>query len=208
MAATHSVQNVQDLIERNKIWAENFKKNHAERLQSNASGQSPKVLWIGCSDSRVPETEILQCIPGDIFVHRNIANVVVPSDVSYLSVLQYAVEHLKVEDIVVCGHTKCGGVHASLSPNKHGFVDNWLHNIKMVAESHKKELEIIKDPEQKANRLIELNVQQSVNNLANSLPVKEAWERGQKLTIHGWVYDVATGLVRDLKISNLPTNGH
>jgi len=166
-------------------------------LSTCAQSQHPKVLWIGCADSRVPPTTILDQSCGDIFVHRNIANVVVSTDMNCLSVVQYAVAVLKVEHIIVCGHTSCGGVAAALSDDSYGLLDNWLRNIKDVALHHRAELDTLSDQTAKETRLIELNVSHSVHKLVRTTIVQDAWKAGQKLIVHGWVYNVASGRVQE-----------
>jgi carbonic anhydrase len=168
-----------------------------ERL---AQQQSPQYLWIGCSDSRVPATEIVDLPPGEVFVHRNVGNVVVHSDLNCLSVLQFAVDILKVRHVIVCGHYGCSGVRAALECERHGLVDNWLRHIQDVRDQHRTELNAIV-AEQRAGRLCELNVIEQVSNVARTHVVLDAWARGQPLAIHGWVYDVADGLLRDLKVT-------
>jgi carbonic anhydrase len=162
-----------------------------------AKGQSPDYLWIGCSDSRVPASQIVKSLPGELFVHRNIANVVAPADTSCLSVIQYAVDVLKVKHIIVCGHYECGGVKASMETHDHGFIENWLCHIKDVSHQHAGRLEGLEE-EARFRRLCELNVEQQVKNACNTTVVQEAWSRGQTLSVHGWIYDVASGLLKDL----------
>ncbi|KAI8621810.1 carbonic anhydrase, partial [Chytriomyces sp. MP71] len=185
----------------NQVWAEEFKIQHPGLLNELARQQHPQVCWIGCSDSRVPADVVCGLGPGELFVHRNIANVVNHSDFSALSVLQYAVEVLKVvKHIVVCGHYGCGGVAAALSHKQYGIIDNWLRSIKDVYASNKKRLVDLL-PAQQLDALVELNTAQSVWHVAESSIVQNAWARGQKLTIHGWVYQLEDGLLHDLKLS-------
>ena len=190
------------LLLSNKAWA-------AERLELDATyfdnlskEQNPLFLWIGCADSRVPAEEITHADPGDIFVHRNIANVVTHNDMSLLSVLDYSVNVLKIKHIIVCGHYGCGGVNAAMGLLNHGLVNKWLRNIKEVYSKHADELEAIADNTERSNRFVELNVMEQVRNLCHTSFVQEAWERGQPLTIHGWVYSLRNGRVKDLRVSH------
>jgi carbonic anhydrase len=166
-----------------------------------AGQQAPEYLWIGCSDSRVPATEIVDLDPGEMFVHRNIANLTPPQDANYLSVLQFAVDVLKVKHILVVGHYGCGGIAAAVDGNRRGLIDHWLHPIREVAEMNKAELDAIADRPAMLNRLCELNVMRQVKNVASDVFVKEAWARGQDLWVHGWVYSLADGLIRDLDVT-------
>lgn len=159
--------------------------------------QSPEILWIGCSDSRVPANQIVNLPPGEVFVHRNIANVVVHTDLNCLSVIQYAVEVLKVKHIIVCGHYGCGGVQASTEPDDHGLVDNWLRHIKDVGRYHAEELDAL-DSEKRLNRLCELNVLEQVANVCGTSIVQNAWNNGAELSVHGWIYSLENGLLQDL----------
>jgi carbonic anhydrase len=163
--------------------------------------QAPDYLWIGCSDSRVPANEIVDLDPGELFVHRNVANLAPPQDANYLSVLQFAVDVLKVKHILVVGHYGCGGVAASISGRRLGLVDHWLHPIREVAHEHRQELAAIPQQAARLYRLCELNVMRQVRNVASDLFVQDAWARGQRLTIHGWVYSIANGLVADLSVT-------
>jgi carbonic anhydrase len=163
--------------------------------------QAPDYLWIGCSDSRVPANEIVDLDPGELFVHRNVANLAPPQDANYLSVLQFAVDVLKVKHILVVGHYGCGGVAASVSGGRLGLVDHWLHPIREVAHDHRQELAAIPEEAARLDRLCELNVVRQVRNVASDLFVQDAWRRGQPLTVHGWVYSIANGLVTDLDVS-------
>lgn len=187
------------LLKGNKIFAEERLFTNPDYFKNLAKGQSPEYLWIGCSDSRVPANEITHTKSGEIFVHRNIANLVVHTDTNLLSVLEYAVKYLKVKHIIVCGHYGCGGVNAAMSNTYHGFVDNWLRNIKDVYFKNKIELSAITNEEDRANRLTELNVIEQVRNLAKTTIVQEAWQE-RKLHLHGWVYGLSNGLVKDLSI--------
>jgi len=191
------VAEIRQLFARNRAWAEDRTAQDPEFFQRLSRLQVPKYLWIGCSDSRVPANEIVGMAPGELFVHRNIANVVVHTDFNCLSVLQYAVEVLKVEHVVVCGHYGCGGVQAAMGHSECGLVDNWLRHIKDVYARHQQELESL-EKEARAARLCELNVMAQVQNLAMTKIVQHAWDRGQRLSLHGWIYDIRDGLIRDL----------
>ncbi|WP_299584824.1 carbonate dehydratase [uncultured Microbulbifer sp.] len=188
---------IRQLFARNRAWAEAQTAQDPEFFQRLSRLQVPKYLWIGCSDSRVPANEIVGMAPGELFVHRNIANVVIHTDFNCLSVLQYAVEVLKVEHVVVCGHYGCGGVQAAMGHSECGLVGNWLRHIKDVYAHHQQELESL-DEESRAARLCELNVMAQVQNLAMTKIVQHAWDRNQRLSLHGWIYDIRDGLIRDL----------
>jgi carbonic anhydrase len=187
------------LIEGNKLFAESRLFQDPNYFNKLSSGQSPDYLWIGCSDSRVPANEITSTKSGEIFVHRNIANLVVHTDTNMLSVLEYAVHFLKVKHIIVCGHYGCGGVNASMTNTYHGFVDNWLRNIKDVYHANEAELTALKDEKLRSNRLTELNVITQVKNLAKTTIVQKAWAE-RDLHLHGWVYGLDTGIVKDLAV--------
>jgi len=163
--------------------------------------QKPDYLWIGCADSRVPANEIVNLMPGEVFVHRNIANVVVHSDLNCLSVIQFAVEVLKVKHIMVVGHYGCGGIHAALGTEEHGLIDNWLRHIKDVYRFHKEKLDAEKDEKRKFDLLCELNVVEQVSNVCQTSIVQKAWRRGQELHVHGWVYGINNGLIKDLEVT-------
>jgi carbonic anhydrase len=189
------------LLENNKIWVAEqlaIDPNYFDKL---ANSQNPEYLWIGCSDSRVPANQITGTAPGDIFVHRNIANMVIHSDMNMLSVLSYAVEVLKVKHIIVCGHYGCGGVMAAMENKQFGLIDNWLRHIKDVYRFHFKELDAIEDYKQRADRLVELNVIEQVQDLGKTSIVQNAWKREQPLHLHGWVYDVKDGIIKDLDVN-------
>jgi carbonic anhydrase len=193
------------LIENNKQGVASKIKVDSEYFKRLANGQQPPILWIGCADSRVPANEIIGAEPGEVFVHRNIANMVLHTDMSMLSVLDYAVNVLKVKHIIVCGHYGCGGVAAAMTNKHFGLIDNWIRHIKDVYRFHHEELNTIKDEKARLNRFIELNVFEQVNDLAKTSIIQSAWEKDQKIHIHGWVYDVADGFVKDLGI-NLTDN--
>ena len=186
------------LIENNQNWATETSKADPGFFKELAAQQTPKYLWIGCSDSRVPANQITGLKPGEVFVHRNIANMVVHTDLNCLSVLQYAVDILKVEDIIVCGHYGCGGVHAAMHDQRNGLVDNWLRHVKDVRDKHQAILDAQPDDHQRRKRLVELNVMQQVYNLSRTSVLQDAWERGQEVGIHSWVYGLHNGLIKDL----------
>jgi carbonic anhydrase len=189
------------LLEGNKKFVAETLKLDPDYFETLANGQKPPVLWIGCADSRVPANQITNTKPGEIFVHRNIANMVVHSDMNMLSVLDYAVNILGVKHVIVCGHYGCGGVIAALGNDQNGLVDNWLRHIKDVYRLHAAELEAITDNQLKANRLVELNVIENVNNLTATSIVQNAWKNGKDLNVHGWVYTLSTGFIKDLNVS-------
>lgn len=191
----------ESLLEGNKEWVAETLNADPQYFDRLAAGQSPPVLWIGCSDSRVPANQITNTLPGDIFVHRNIANVVTHTDMNLLSVLDYSVNVLKVKHVIVCGHYGCGGVNAALGDKQVGLIDNWLRNIKDVYRIHDRELETIKDPARKSDRLVELNAIESAANIMSTSIVQNAWASGQELSVHAWVYSLKTGLITDLKVS-------
>jgi len=189
------------LKENNRAWAEGklaVDPGFFKRLEGQ---QRPEYLWIGCSDSRVPANEIVGLDPGELFVHRNVANLAPPQDANYLSVLQFAVEVLKVKHVLVVGHYGCGGVAAAVDGERRGLVDHWLHPIREVAQDHKDELAAYADDRERLNRLCELNVIRQVRNVACDVFVQEAWVRGQPLSVHGWVYSLSSGLVTDLSVT-------
>lgn len=186
---------------KNRIWAQRKVSDDADFFRRLERQQAPEYLWIGCSDSRVPATEIVDLDPGEMFVHRNIANLAPLQDANYLSVLQFAVDVIQVRHILVVGHYGCGGVHAAVDGKHHGLVDHWVDPIRQTARRHQHELDAIADPHARLNRLCELNVIQQVRNVASNVIVQAAWERGQKISVHGWVYSLADGLVRDLDVT-------
>lgn len=189
------------LLEGNKKWVEERLSADPEYFERLAKGQSPQVLWIGCSDSRVPANEITKTQPGDIFVHRNIANMVVHSDMNLLSVLDYSVNILKVKHVIVCGHYGCGGVKAAMENKQFGLVDNWLRHIKDVYRIHSEELDMIPNEEQRFNRFVELNVIEQVFDLTKTSIIQNAWQSRNEPKVHGWVYELRTGLIKDLNVS-------
>ena len=186
------------LIERNRAWAAKIRDRNPEFFASLVAQQAPRYLWIGCSDSRVPANEIVDLAPGDLFVHRNVANVVVHTDLNCLSVLQYAVDVLKVEHVIVVGHYGCGGVRAALEARPLGLIDNWLRHVQDVSAKHAALLDAIPAGEARVDRLCELNVIEQVIHVARTTIVQDAWTRGQPLTLHGWIYRLNDGRVRDL----------
>ncbi|KAI9310854.1 Dihydroorotase homodimeric type [Dichotomocladium elegans] len=186
------------LLQANREWAKAVKEQDPEFFRQINLKQEPKILWIGCSDSRVPAEQILQLGPGELFVHRNIANVVINSDINSLAVIQYAVEVLKVQHIIVCGHYNCGGVAAASGNEQYGLIDSWLRNIKDVYRLHEEELEAISDSTDRFRRLVEFNAIHSAKNLCHTTTVQNAWARGQKLAVHAWAYDLSDGHARRL----------
>jgi len=190
------------LISGNREWVDRRVKEDPDYFKKLSQGQSPEVLWIGCSDSRVPANQITGTKPGEVFVHRNIANVCVHSDMNMLSVLDYAVNVLKVKHVIVAGHYGCGGVAAALSNKQFGLIDNWLRHIKDVYRLYSHELDRISDNQLKVNRLVELNVIEQAYNLCKTTIIQNAWKERSDLEVHGWVIDIGTGLVKDLKVSS------
>jgi len=189
----------QKLLQGNKLYAQTMAFQDPDYFKKLSQGQKPDYLWIGCSDSRVPTNQITSTQSGEIFVHRNIANLVVHTDTNLLSVLEYAVKYLEVKHIIVCGHYGCGGIKAAMTNDYHGFVDNWLRNIKDVYHQNREELDSIRDETQRTNRLTELNVIEQVRNLAKTTIVQQAWSE-RELHLHGWVYGLHDGLVKDLSV--------
>jgi carbonic anhydrase len=188
------------LFEQNKQWAAEVKAARPDFFPKLAQEQQPEYLWIGCSDSRVPANQIIAMPPGQLFVHRNIANLVLHTDLNCLTVIQYAVEVLKVRHIIVCGHYGCGGVRAALENQDHGLIDNWLQSIKELYRRHQEQLDALHDEDQRVNRLCELNVVAQVINVAQTTVVHNAWKRGQVLTVHGWLYSIQDGILRDMNV--------
>lgn len=189
------------LLDGNKQFIENALNSDPDFFNKLANGQSPPILWIGCADSRVPANQITNTAPGEIFVHRNIANMVIHSDMNMLSVLDYAVNVLKVKHVIVTGHYGCGGVMAAMSNQQYGLIDNWLRHIKDVYRLHADELDAIDDQQKRTDRLVEYNVIENVYNLCKTSIVQNAWKNGQELGVHGWVYSLSTGLISDMKVS-------
>jgi carbonic anhydrase len=189
---------LEELKANNRNWAERKVAADPGFFRRLEGQQAPKYLWIGCSDSRVPANEIVGLDPGELFVHRNVANLAPPQDANYLSVLQFSVEVLKVEHILVVGHYGCGGVAAAVDGKRRGLIDHWVHPIREVHHEHQHELEALADPRARWDRLVELNVIRQVKNVASDVFVQDAWAKGQTLCVHGWVYSLANGLVTDL----------
>jgi carbonic anhydrase len=192
---------LQNLINNNRKWAEDISDKDPEFFPTLAKQQAPEYLWIGCSDSRVPANEIVGLLPGELFVHRNVANLVVHTDMNMLSVLQYAVEVLKVKHVIVCGHYACGGVKAAMNNQKLGLIDNWLLEIRDLYQNKRARFRDISGEEDKLNLLCELNVVRQVNNLCHTTIVQNAWAKGQPLSIHGWIYGLKDGKVNDLEVT-------
>jgi len=189
------------IIQNNKTWVEEKLKLEPDYFKKLENGQNPSILWIGCADSRVPANEIIGAQPGEVFVHRNIANMVLHTDMNMLSVLDYAVNQLKIKHIIVCGHYGCGGVKAAMSNQPLGLIDNWIRHIKDVYRFHNDELDLIKDEKDRYERFIELNVIEQVYDLAKTSIVQAAWKRKQPLHVHGWVYGVGSGIIKDLDVN-------
>ena len=190
----------QKLFEQNRAWAERIKQEDPDFFLRLSQQQSPEILWIGCSDSRVPANQLLRLAPGEVFVHRNIANVVVHTDLNCLSVIQYAVEVLRVRHIIVCGHYGCGGVEAALGNQELGLIDNWLRHIKDVYRYHAAKVDACADPRQRLDLLCELNVIEQVANVCHTTIVQRAWKGGHDLTVHGWIYSIEDGILKDLAV--------
>jgi carbonic anhydrase len=193
------------ILENNKVWVEKALEQDPNYFKDLAKGQQPPLLWIGCSDSRVPANEIIGAKPGEVFVHRNIANMVIHSDMNMLSVLDYAVNVLKVKHIIVCGHYGCGGVKAAMGNQSIGLIDNWIRHIKDVYRLHEHYLDTIKDEEERFNKFVEVNAQEQVFDLAKTSIVQNAWRNGQELTLYGWTYGLNSGYVTDLGV-NMSSN--
>ncbi len=189
------------ILDNNKQWVESQLSIDPEYFKDLSKGQNPPLLWIGCSDSRVPANEIIGAKPGDVFVHRNIANMVVHSDMNMLSVLDYAVSVLKVKHVIVCGHYGCGGIKAAMENNSIGIIDNWIRHIKDVYRFHKPELDAMDNEDERFNKFVEINVREQVLDLAKTSIVQSAWKIGQELTLHGWVYGLNSGYVTDLDVN-------
>ncbi len=190
-----------DLKASNRAWAARKVQADPGFFQRLAGQQAPKYLWIGCSDSRVPATEIVDLDPGEMFVHRNVGNLAPPQDANYLSVLQFAIDVIKVEHVLVVGHYGCGGIAAAVDGQRRGLIDHWLHPIREVFHDHRHELEAIPEERARLERLCELNVIKQVRNVASDVFVQDAWARGQRVCVHGWVYSLATGIVNDLGVT-------
>jgi carbonic anhydrase len=192
------MRTLKKLFERNRAWAEGIRAREPEFFRGLARQQTPEYLWIGCSDSRVPSTQLVGLSAGEMFVHRNVANLVVHTDLNCLSVMQYAVDALQIKHVIVCGHYGCGGVQAALAGARLGLIDNWLRHVQDVAEKHAAALNGAADDEARLRLLCELNVREQVANVCRTTVVQAAWERGQELAVHGWIYALEDGLLRDL----------
>lgn len=190
--------NIAHLFEKNRAWAERIREQEPDFFRKLSQQQSPCYLWIGCSDSRVPANEIVDLQPGELFVHRNIANLVVHTDLNCLSVLQFAVDILKVQHIIVCGHYGCSGVNAALRQDRLGLSDNWLRHVQDVRQKHERTLAEVTNESEASDRLCELNVIEQVANVCQTTIARDAWARGQELAVHGWIYGLQDGLLRDL----------
>jgi carbonic anhydrase len=191
---------LEDLLEKNRVWAERIKANDPEFFHALAKQQNPRYLWIGCSDSRVPATQLVGLQPGEMFVHRNVANLVVHTDFNCLSVMQFAVDVLGVRHIIVSGHYGCGGVQAAMENLQLGLIDNWLRHVQDVMHNHEELLSKITNTTERLNKLCELNVIEQVLNVGRTTVMQNAWARGQELAVHGWIYGIGDGLLRDLDI--------
>ena len=191
---------IKQLLANNRFWSEALTSRDPDFFARLARQQRPEFLWIGCSDSRVPANEVVGLMPGELFVHRNVANMVVATDMNFLSVLQYAVDVLQVRHVIVCGHYGCGGVRAALGHRELGLIDNWLRALKAIHHQNLVRFDGL-DDEQQVNLLCELNVQRQVRNVCHTTIVQNAWQRGQPLAVHGWIYGLADGLVKDLQVT-------
>jgi len=192
------MKTLRQLLERNHAWAARQARAIPGFFEELSLQQAPQYLWIGCSDSRVPANQIVDLQPGELFVHRNVANLVVHTDLNCLSVLQYAVDVLRVRHVIVCGHYGCGGVQAAFAKQRFGLIDNWLRHVQDVESLHREALERIADPAKRCDRLCELNVIEGVSNVCQTTIVQDAWSRGQPLSVHGWIYRLGDGLLHDL----------
>lgn len=195
------MSNLTQLFEKNRQWAAKVTAEDPEFFSTLSKQQRPEYLWIGCADSRVPANEIVDLLPGEIFVHRNIANVVVHTDLNCLSVIQFAVDILKVKHIMVVGHYGCGGIKAALESEEHGLIDNWLRHIKDVYRFHQEKMDALTDPQERFDTLCELNVIEQVANVCQTSIVQNAWRSGQELHVHGWVYGLDNGIIKDLDVT-------
>jgi carbonic anhydrase len=194
------MRTLKDLFDSNRKWAKKIKETDPDFFAKLSRQQNPEYLWIGCSDSRVPSNQIVGMLPGEIFVHRNIANVVIHTDLNCLSVIQFAVEVLKVKHIIVCGHYGCGGIKAALGKESYGLIDTWLRHIKDVYRYHQDKLDAIEDEQERLNLLCELNVIEQVANVCHTSIVQKAWKSGQELSVHGWIYSIEDGILKNLDV--------
>ena len=192
------MRRLQNLFDNNRQWSASVRQKEPDFFEKLSKQQAPEYLWIGCSDSRVPANQITDLLPGDLFVHRNVANQVIHTDLNCLSVIQYAVDYLKVKHIIVCGHYGCGGVAEATKNSKLGMIDNWLRHVQDVKHKHKEALEPISNDQTLVNRMCELNVLEQVVNVCQTTVVQDAWDRGQDLAVHSWIYGLKDGLLRDL----------
>ncbi|MFM1897510.1 MAG: hypothetical protein RLZZ385_2584 [Pseudomonadota bacterium] len=200
MSNHDTMQSLKPLLERNRDWATRIKQVEPDFFTKLSQQQNPEYLWIGCSDSRVPANQIVGLMPGEVFVHRNIANIVVHTDLNCLSVIQFAVDVLKVKHIIVCGHYGCGGVKAAMDGREHGLIDNWLRHLKDIHRLYQERIDKIEDEEQRLDLLCELNVVEQVANVCHTTIVQSAWKSGQPLAIHGWIYSIKDGILKDLEV--------
>jgi carbonic anhydrase len=199
------MKTLKELFDRNLAWAASMKENDPDFFSRLSKQQAPDYLWIGCSDSRVSANQIVNLPPGEVFVHRNIANVVVHTDLNFLSVLQFAIEVLEVKHVIVCGHYGCGGIKAAMEDQEHGLIDNWLRHVKDVIRLNAEKFSGLSD-DARYKLLCELNVKEQVTNICNTTIVRNAWERGSDLSVHGWIYNIEDGILKDLDAS-VPANG-
>jgi carbonic anhydrase len=195
------MSSLNQLLENNRAWAAEMIRQDADFFKRLSAQQTPRYLWIGCADSRVPANQIVGSMPGDMFVHRNVANVVVHTDLNCLSAIQFAIDVLQVQDIIVCGHYGCGGVLAALQNRKLGLIDNWLRHVQDVLTKHRVEIDSLPTEQEQLNRLCELNVIEQVNNVSQTTVVRDAFARNQPLSVHGWIYGLSDGLLRDLGVT-------
>lgn len=195
------MRTLKNLFENNRAWATRMTDTDPSFFQKLSNQQTPEYLWIGCADSRVPANQIIDLLPGEVFVHRNIANAVIHTDLNCLSVIQYAVEVLQVKHVIVCGHYGCGGVRAAMQNQPFGLIDNWLRHLKDVYQKHESALDALTEDNQRFRRFCELNVIEQVHNVCHTTIVQDAWRRGQTLDVHGWIYDVSDGLLDDLGVT-------
>jgi carbonic anhydrase len=202
------VASLDHLFANNRKWSQRITAGNPQFFDTLAQQHAPKYLWIGCADSRVPANEIVDLLPGELFVHRNVANVVVHTDLNCLSVLQYAVDVLAVEHVIVCGHYGCGGIRAASASVSLGLIDNWLRHVQDVRDRHRDELDTIADDTARVDRLCELNVVAQVRNVSQTTIVEDAWRRGQPLTVHGWIYSLQDGLLRDMLVTESGPAAH
>lgn len=192
---------LEHLLDNNRVWAQRIKDDDPAFFSKLTAQQKPDYLWIGCADSRVPCTQLVDLLPGEMFVHRNVANLVIHTDFNCLSVMQYAIDVLQVQHIIVCGHYRCGGIQAAMQHQSFGLVDNWLRHVQDIIIKHQTYLDSFPSEQQRLDQLCELNVAEQVFNVCENTLVRNAWQRGQKLTVHGWIYGVEDGLLRDLGLS-------